>query len=73
MIHYGATKTIQLFVSRGLAELTKGKNVTAFKVGDPVFGMVNFPGHGKADAEYVKGKLSFFGKTALKVFQLYSN
>lgn len=30
-----------------------GKNVTAFKNGDEVFGMVNFPGHGKAYAEYV--------------------
>jgi NAD(P)-dependent dehydrogenase (short-subunit alcohol dehydrogenase family) len=28
MIHYGATKTIQLAISRGLAELTKGSNVT---------------------------------------------
>jgi NADPH:quinone reductase-like Zn-dependent oxidoreductase len=31
----------------------KGKNVTAFKMGDEVFGMVNFPGIGKAYAEYV--------------------
>jgi NADPH:quinone reductase-like Zn-dependent oxidoreductase len=30
-----------------------GENVTEFKVGDAVFGMVNFPGHGKAYAEYV--------------------
>ncbi|MRG45545.1 zinc-binding dehydrogenase [Chitinophaga sp. SYP-B3965] len=30
-----------------------GANVTAFKEGDAVFGMVNFPGHGKAYAEYV--------------------
>ncbi len=30
-----------------------GKEVTQFKVGDEVFGMVNFPGHGKAYAEYV--------------------
>lgn len=30
-----------------------GKGVTAFKKGDEVFGMVNFPGHGKAYAEYV--------------------
>lgn len=29
------------------------KDVTRFKVGDEVFGMVNFPGHGKAYAEYV--------------------
>jgi NADPH:quinone reductase-like Zn-dependent oxidoreductase len=30
-----------------------GKIVTQFEVGDDVFGMVNFPGHGKAYAEYV--------------------
>lgn len=30
-----------------------GYGVTAFKKGDEVFGMVNFPGHGKAYAEYV--------------------
>ena len=30
-----------------------GPGVTAFKPGDEVFGMVNFPGHGKAYAEYV--------------------
>ncbi|MHA3789016.1 NADP-dependent oxidoreductase [Flavobacterium hauense] len=30
-----------------------GSDVTKFKVGDAVFGMVNFPGHGKAYAEYV--------------------
>jgi NADPH:quinone reductase-like Zn-dependent oxidoreductase len=30
-----------------------GKNVSDFKIGDEVFGMVNFPGHGKAYAEYV--------------------
>jgi NADPH:quinone reductase-like Zn-dependent oxidoreductase len=30
-----------------------GKNVSAFKTGDEVFGMVNFPGHGKVYAEYV--------------------
>lgn len=30
-----------------------GAQVTAFKPGDEVFGMVNFPGHGKAYAEYV--------------------
>lgn len=30
-----------------------GENVKEFKVGDEVFGMVNFPGHGKAYAEYV--------------------
>lgn len=30
-----------------------GSEVKKFKVGDAVFGMVNFPGHGKAYAEYV--------------------
>lgn len=30
-----------------------GEEVEYFKVGDEVFGMVNFPGHGKAYAEYV--------------------
>lgn len=30
-----------------------GENVKDFKTGDEVFGMVNFPGHGKAYAEYV--------------------
>jgi NADPH:quinone reductase-like Zn-dependent oxidoreductase len=31
----------------------KGADVSEFQVGDEVFGMVNFPGHGKAYAEYV--------------------
>jgi NADPH:quinone reductase-like Zn-dependent oxidoreductase len=30
-----------------------GGKVTSFKKGDEVFGMINFPGHGKAYAEYV--------------------
>lgn len=30
-----------------------GKKVNRFKAGDEVFGMVNFPGHGKAYSEYV--------------------
>ena len=32
MIHYGMTKTAQLAISRGLAELTKGTNVTVNSV-----------------------------------------
>jgi NADPH:quinone reductase-like Zn-dependent oxidoreductase len=30
-----------------------GENVTEFQPGDEVFGMINFPGHGKVYAEYV--------------------
>jgi 3-oxoacyl-[acyl-carrier protein] reductase len=32
MAHYSATKTMQLSISRSLAELTKGKNVTVNSV-----------------------------------------
>ena len=35
-----------------------GSDVTAFKIGDEVFGMVNFPGHGKGYAEYVAAPAS---------------
>lgn len=35
-----------------------GKDVTGFKTGDEVFGMVNFAGHGKAYAEYVAAPAS---------------
>lgn len=43
------------------------ENVTRFKVGDTVFGMVNFPGHGKAYAEYVAVPAD---QLALKPFQI---
>ncbi|PZR27864.1 MAG: oxidoreductase [Citrobacter freundii] len=33
--------------------ITKAGSATPFKAGDEVFGMVRFPGHGKAYAEYV--------------------
>jgi NADPH:quinone reductase-like Zn-dependent oxidoreductase len=36
----------------GTVEQT-GKQVNVFKPGDEVFGMINFPGHGRAYAEYV--------------------
>ena len=35
-----------------------GSDVKDFKVGDEVFGMINFPGHGKAYAEYVAAPAS---------------
>jgi|SRR6218665_2337779 len=37
-----------------------GKDVSNFKVGDEVFAMVNFPGHGNAYAEYVKAPANQF-------------
>ncbi|NIJ52997.1 NADP-dependent oxidoreductase [Dyadobacter arcticus] len=40
-----------------------GNEVTTFKTGDDVFGMVNFPGQGKAYAEYVAAPV---GQLALK-------
>lgn len=39
-----------------------GDDVTDFKVGENVFGMVNFPGHGKAYAEYVTSPASQLAK-----------
>ncbi|QBG48936.1 NADP-dependent oxidoreductase [Verrucomicrobia bacterium S94] len=39
-----------------------GADVTDFKVGDKVFGMVNFPGHGKAYAEYVAAPADHLAK-----------
>lgn len=39
-----------------------GADVTDFGVGDKVFGMVNFPGHGKAYAEYVASPASHLAK-----------
>jgi len=35
-----------------------GASVNTFSVGDAVFGMINFPGHGKAYAEYVAAPAS---------------
>lgn len=43
-------------ISGTVAEV--GSAVTAFKPGDEVFGMVNFPGNGKAYAEYVAAPAS---------------
>ena len=53
---YGRIKTENpLIVGWDIAGIVTGtgKDVTRFKTGDKVFGMVNFPGHGKAYAEYV--------------------
>lgn len=37
-----------------------GKEITDFKIGDEVFAMVNFPGHGNAYAEFVKASADQF-------------
>lgn len=39
-----------------------GEEVTDFKVGDEVFGMVNFPAHGQAYAEYVTAPATHLSK-----------
>jgi NADPH:quinone reductase-like Zn-dependent oxidoreductase len=39
-----------------------GESVSEFKPGDEVFGMINFPGHGKAYAEYVSAPASQIAK-----------
>jgi len=53
---YGRLKTEQpLIIGWDIAGIVDrvGAQVTRFKPGDEVFGMVNFPGHGKAYAQYV--------------------
>jgi len=55
MIHYGTTKTAQLAVARGLAELTKGTNVTVNSV-------LPGPTYSEGVQEFVQ-KLTAEGKT----------
>ncbi|MDJ1502292.1 NADP-dependent oxidoreductase [Xanthocytophaga agilis] len=53
---YGRLKTISpLIIGWDISGVVvkTGNQVTKFKEGDAVFGMVNFPGHGQAYAEYV--------------------
>ena len=45
-----------------IAIASVGADVSEFEVGDKVFGMVNFPGHGKAYAEYVASPSSHLAK-----------
>ncbi|PMD88754.1 oxidoreductase [Siphonobacter sp. BAB-5405] len=42
-----------LILGWDIAGVVVESTATAFKMGDEVFGMINFPGHGKAYAEYV--------------------
>ena len=51
MIHYGVTKTGQLAVSRGLAEMTKGTNVT-------VNAVLPGPTRSEANAGFIQGLAS---------------
>jgi len=44
-----------------------GKSVTEFKTGDEVFGMVNFPGHGKAYAEFVAAPIEHIALKPAKI------
>jgi NADPH:quinone reductase-like Zn-dependent oxidoreductase len=44
-----------------------GKDVKTFANGDRVFGMINFPGHGKAYAEYAVAPASHLAKLPLQV------
>jgi NADPH:quinone reductase-like Zn-dependent oxidoreductase len=44
-----------------------GEGVSQFKPGDEVFGMINFPGHGKAYAEYVSAPADQIAKKPANV------
>ncbi|HEY9049795.1 MAG TPA: NADP-dependent oxidoreductase [Ohtaekwangia sp.] len=44
-----------------------GSKVVNFKKGDEVFGMVNFPGHGKAYAEYVAAPAAHLAKKPVNI------
>jgi len=51
---YGRLKTFSpLILGWDISGVVTASNSAQFKAGDEVFGMVNFPGHGKAYAEYV--------------------
>lgn len=51
---YGILKNEQpLILGWDIAGIVEDSQSDLFKVGDEVFGMINFPGHGKAYAEYV--------------------
>ncbi|MRT92419.1 NADP-dependent oxidoreductase [Ancylomarina sp. 16SWW S1-10-2] len=50
---YGATRPVILGWDLAGSVVAVGENVSQFKIGDKVFGMVNFPGAGNAYAEFV--------------------
>lgn len=60
MIHYGMTKTAQLAVSRGLAELTKGTNVT-------VNSILPGPTKSKGVGKFIEDMSESSGKSVQKV------
>jgi len=47
--------------------IKKGKDVSHFSINDEVFGMVNFPGHGKTYAEYVSVPASHLAKKPVNI------
>jgi NADPH:quinone reductase-like Zn-dependent oxidoreductase len=56
---YGRIKTeTPLIVGWDISGIVDESNSPDFNIGDEVFGMVNFPGHGKAYAEYVAAPAS---------------
>jgi len=50
---FGETRPVILGWDISGEVIALGQDVNSFQVGDEVFGMVNFPGHGKSYAEYV--------------------
>ncbi|MBC2606695.1 SDR family NAD(P)-dependent oxidoreductase [Pelagicoccus albus] len=64
MIHYGMSKTAQLAVSRGLAELTKGTNVTVNSV-------LPGPTYSEGVAGFVESLASQSGKTTDEVSEQF--
>jgi len=42
--------------------IKKGRKVKSFREGDSVFGMINFPGHGRAYAEYATAPVSHIAR-----------
>ncbi|WP_295127583.1 NADP-dependent oxidoreductase [uncultured Chitinophaga sp.] len=62
---YGKLKTLDpLIIGWDVSGVvnTVGSSVKDFKEGDEVFGMINFPGHGQAYAEYVAAPASHLAK-----------
>lgn len=66
MIHYGMTKTAQLSVARGIAELTKGSNVTSNSI---ILGPTNSEGVNTFLSDYAKDQNISFEQMEKDFFQ----